>query len=188
LVEAVYSETAPSAESPFYEAWLELVADKERAEGEARKRLLPAPDPEDSFAEIAAATRILFEEDENRADFIVAQTRLGEETMNVIPLERADAWLLLEGTDEKISVQEEAPFDAQRQLLRRNLRISDHELMAALHAERSTALFEQSTLLKNYYPLWLVNRTAHFQVSGKMLRVSLHKDLGLVIEKEGKNG
>lgn len=186
LIEAVYSKIAPTEESEFYEAWLALTADKEKAEGEAKKRLLPAPDAEDSFAEIAAATRILFEEDENRADFIVAQTRLGEETMNVIALERQGDWVMLEGMNEKISVQHEAAFEIQRALLRRNLRISNRELMAALRAERSVKLFSESTLLKNYFPLWLSNGAQQFQVNEKTLRVTMHQELGLIIEKEGK--
>ena len=186
LIEAVYSEIAPAEESEFHEAWLALTADKEKAEGEAKKRLLPAPDAEDSFAEIAASARILFEEDENRADFIVAQTRLSEETMNVIVLEREGDWVMLEGTNARISTQQEAAYETQRALLRRNLRISNRELMAALRAERSVKLFSESTLLKNYFPLWLSNGAQQFQVNEKTLRVTLHQDLGLVIEKEGK--
>ncbi len=188
LIEAVYAEDAPAEASPFYDAWLDLVGEQQRAEGEAKKRLLPAPDAEDSFAEIAAATRILYEEDENRADFIVAQTRLGEETLNVIPIEREGEWAVLEGTNEKISVRHEAPLEMQRKLLRRNLRISNRDLMAALRAEgeNATDLFKKSALLKAYYPLWLSNREARFQVGNKILRVTLDAKLGLVIEKEGK--
>lgn len=186
LIEAVYAPSAPSAESAFYDAWRELTDDQAKAEGEAKKRLLPAPDAEDSFAEIAAATRILFKEDENSDDFIIAQTRLGEETMNVIPLEREGDWAVFAGTGERISVQHEAAYERQRELLHHNLRISDRDLMAALRAEGSTKLFTESTLLKNYYPLWLFKRTRQFQVGNKILRVTLDKALGLMIEKESK--
>lgn len=186
LIEAVYADQAPPAESAFYDAWRKLEDDQAKAESKAKKRLLPAPDAEDSFAETAAATRILFKEDENGDDFIIAQTRLGEETMNVIPLERDDEWAVLGGTGERISVQHEATYERQRELLRHNLRLSDRDLMAALRAEASTRLFSESTLLENYHPLWLFGRTRQFQVGNKTLRVTLDTDLGLVIEKEGK--
>ncbi len=188
LIKAVYAEDAPSEESPFYNAWTDLVGEQQRAEGEAKKRLLPAPHPRDSFAQNAAAARILFKEDENSDDFIVAKTRLGEETLNVIPLEREGEWAVLEKRNEKISMLQEAPLEIQRRLLRRNLRVSNRDLMAALRAEGEnvTVLFRDSALLKEYYPLWLSNGTKQFPVGEKMLRVTLHEKLGLVIEKEGK--
>ena len=55
----------------------------------------------DSFAK-TAAMNVIFEEDENRADWVVAKTRLGEMSLNIIPLEKDGNYVLLDASDEKI--------------------------------------------------------------------------------------
>jgi CRISPR-associated endonuclease/helicase Cas3 len=187
LIEAVYSDKPPSADSPLYEAWQDLRTEQERATGEAKKRLLPRPTERDSFAQIAAM-RVTFEEDENRADWIVAQTRLGEPTLNVIPLERDGDWILLDG-GERISVNAEISIPMQRKLLRRYLRISQRDVMDALQKEgeaQATELFKKSSLLKEYFPLWLTNGKARLNTAHGTFLVTLDPQLGLVLEKEGK--
>lgn len=188
LVEAVYSDESPSEDSLLYDAWSDLLQQQQVAEGEAKKRLLPAPHPRDSFAQ-TAAMRIQFEEDENRADFIVAQTRLGEESLNVIPLERHGDSIYLDGSNSGIDVNQEARLDDQRRLLRRNLRVGNPQVVAAIRGEEEnhpTNLFKKSTLLKGYSPLWLSNGQARFKSKDQTLHVALDPQLGLIIEKEGK--
>ncbi|MFH0988511.1 MAG: CRISPR-associated helicase Cas3' [bacterium] len=188
LIEAVYSDQPPAEDSPLYEAWEELQAKQSIAIGEAKQRLLPAPHPRDSFAK-NAATRITFEEDENRADWIVAQTRLGGETLNVIPIERDGDFAYVDGKNIRISVNEEALLDTQRKLLKRNLRISHHGAIQAIQedVERNiTQLFKESKLLKGYYPLWLYGGKGELELEDDKFQVTLDPQLGLMIEKEGK--
>jgi len=188
LIEAVYADKAPVEDGPMYEAWEELQAKQQIAIGEAKQRLLPLPHPRDSFAK-NAATRIKFEEDESRADWIVAQTRLGGETLNVIPIERDGDFAYVDGKNIRISVNEEALLDTQRKLLKRNLRISHHGAIQAnqVNEEKNiTKLFKESQLLKGYYPLWLNNGKRELKFEDDKFQVTLDPSLGLLIEKEGK--
>jgi hypothetical protein len=189
LIEAVYTEEKPSEDSPLYDAWCDLDAEQKAATREARERLLPEPHPRDSFAK-TAAMRVKFEEDENRADWVVAKTRLGERTLNVIPTERDGDFAILADTGERISVSaEEKSRDAQTRLLRRHLRLSNKGAIAAIEKEakeNATELFTESALLKGFFPLWLTNGKTKLSTERGALKITLDPQLGLVIEKEGK--
>jgi CRISPR-associated endonuclease/helicase Cas3 len=188
LIEAVYSDQPLKPGDSLQGAWEELDAKENFASGEAHQRLLPLPHPRDSFA-LESATRIKFEEDEGRADWIVAQTRLGERTINVIPVERTGNFAVLPD-GEKVDVNAKASLEFQRKLLKRNLRISHKGAISVL--ERSTEsdkyltqLFKDSPLLKGYYPVWLRNGSTEFSLGKGVLRISLDEELGLIIIKEG---
>lgn len=188
LIEAVYGDIVPSENSPLYDAWLKLQSDQKIASREARERLLPPPNPRDSFAR-TAAMHIKFEEDENSADWIVAKTRLSERTLNIIPLERNGDSVTLESTSKRIviKVYTEAPREIQRELLRRQLRISNQTAIDEIlnDAERNpTELFDRSALLKGFYPLWLKGGKNEFETKHGLLHIILDPQLGLVIEKE----
>jgi CRISPR-associated endonuclease/helicase Cas3 len=188
LIESVYTDQEPASDDPLRGAWDTLQSDQDAAMGKAKERLLPLPHPRDSFAK-NAAMRVKFEEDENRADWIVAQTRLGEPTLNIIPLEREGDFAKLPNADKKLDVNVEASYDLQRALLRRNLRISHRDAMAAIQVDaenQPVRLFTDSKLLKGYYPLWLVNGKAEFKLERGKLCVTLDPQLGLLIEKEVK--
>lgn len=189
LIEAVYSGQTPSADDPLHTAWVDLDAKENIAAKEASERLLPAPHPRDSFA-LEAATRIKFEEDEGRADWIVAQTRLGEETINIIPIERSGGFALLPD-GEKVDINTKASLEIQRKLLKRNIRISQRDAIALLKRRKDseeylTKLFKESLLLRGYYPVWLTNGKNEFRLEKGTLRICLDKDLGLKITKEGQ--
>ena len=186
LIEAVYSDEKPSEDNLLYDAWCELDAKKKAAAKEARERLLPEPSRNDSFAQ-TAAMRVKFEEDENRADWFVAKTRLGEPTLNVIPLERGGNFVVLDA-NERISVLAEASRETQRRLLRRHLRISNKAAMQAIEegAEKDATELFKSALLKGFYPLWLTNGKTTLATERGKLIIELDPQLGLVVEKEGK--
>jgi hypothetical protein len=131
--------------------------------------------------------RIEFEEDENSADWIVAKTRLSERTLNIIPLERNGDSVTLESTSKRIvvNVRTEVPREIQRELLRRQLRISNQTVIDEIlnDAERNpTELFESSVLLKGFYPLWLKEGRKEFNANHSLLHIRLDPQLGLVIE------
>lgn len=184
LIEAVYSDKPPSEDDSLYDAWQELQSKQKIASKEARERLLPEPHPRDSFAK-TAAMQIAFVEDENRADWVVAKTRLGERTLNIIPLERDGDFTVLDDGRERVSLCSEAPRETQRGLLRRQLRISNQLAIDEIlnDADKDpTELFTQSALLKGFYPLWLKGGKKEFKTQNGLLQIVLDPYLGLVIE------
>jgi len=187
LIETVYCDKPPVESDSLYVAWIDLQSKEEITGKKAKERLLPEPHPRDSFAK-TAAMKIKFEEDENSAAWIVAQTRLGEETLNVIPIEREGEWAnLVDGS--KINVKAEASLDTQRKLLRNHLRISNPDAIEAIKydAEKhGSVLFKKSILLKGYYPIWLSKGEVRLPQEKSNIHINLHPMLGLVIEKEKK--
>ena len=150
---------------------------------EAQQRLIPTPASGRSFSRRIA--RMTFDEDETGASWIVAQTRLGRESVNLIPMEKLTATTArLCPNGEPIDLGRRAPPAVQRHMLRHHLRVSRPEIVRALkRAADLPALFARSARLKGYYPLWLDNGEAHFPAlwgEGE-IAVQLEDELGLVI-------
>lgn len=184
LVEAVYG-IHPKADHPFFAEWQQLGRKEKDAVGEANIRLLPEPDPEWAFS--SRMSRLTFEESETSAAWIVGKTRLGEESVTVIPLERQDAMAWGWASGPQVALNQPAPREVQLELLRSQLRISHHEAVAALKAQKPDLppLFTRSTLLKDYLPLWLTDGVAELPLQKGMLEVHLDDKLGLQIRKKG---
>jgi len=183
LVEAVYGLADLPAGHPFLAEWRELKKQESHAVGEANLRLLPEPDPEWAFSSRMA--HLQFEESENSAAWIVAQTRLGEESVTVIPLEQRDtaAWGWPDGP--QVALNQAAPREMQLDLLRRQLRIGHRDAVAALKAQSLPPLFTRSALLRDYLPLWLTDGQAELPLKKGALVLSLDERLGLQIYKKG---
>lgn len=183
LIEAVYSEVEAATDDPLKAAWDKLQTKQAEAMQEANLRLLPEPDAEWSFA--GRSAKMMFEESENSASWIVAQTRLGEESLSVIPLE-VDGDQVQLSADEWLSLKDDAPREIQLHLLRRGLRVSQYDAVQALKATTKTlpGLFKKSALLQDCIPLLLNNQQAHFTVNNKTITFTLDPRLGLVIERE----
>ena len=184
LVETVYDDSEPALDNPMREAWKKLQKKQEKARGEARWRVLPEPDSESSFTgQLAGLT---FEESESKANWFVAQTRLGEESLTIIPLERNGNLARIWPANETVSLDIEASRDTQKKLMRRSIRTGHRELIEALKSgeENRSRLFTESSLLKECYPLWLENGAASISVKKGKLLINLHPQLGLIIKKE----
>ncbi len=186
LIEAVYDAGEPPRDSPLHRSWLALRDQQTKDVLEARLRLLAEPDPEWPFCASMAGQE--FEEDEDRAAWIVARTRLGEESLTVIPLERTLDWARLYPGQEAVRLGQAAAREEQLRLLRRSLRISRPEAVKALRAEAAKLppLFARSPLLKGCFPLWLINGQARLPLDRRTLVLTLDPRLGLVITKEGE--
>lgn len=184
LVEAIYNDSEPAPDSPLRKAWEKLQKKQEKARGEAKSRVLPDPDPESSFC--GQLARLTFEESESRASWFVAQTRLGEESLSIIPLERNGSSAQLWPADETVFLDAEAPREMQKKLMRRSIRTGHRQLIETLKADEKNRprLFTESSLLKECYPLWLENGAARVNLQKGNLLISLHPQLGLVIQKE----
>lgn len=189
LVEAVYSGQ-PVPEEVLFPAWQRLQDKQAKDAQEAQLRLLPTPDAEDSF--VPAIGQLTFDEDENSAAWKVAQTRLGEESLNIIPMTLLDgemAQVILEsGEQVVVALNRSAENDVLLKLLRRNMRISNYEAIQGIRAAwqaQPHRLFADEALLKGYYPLLLRDGQAQFAAKQGVLTLCLHPQLGLVIEKKG---
>jgi CRISPR-associated endonuclease/helicase Cas3 len=182
LIEAVYGAAEPVSGSALAQAWRKLQEQQAHAAQEARLRLLPPPDPEEAFCHTASLAS--FEENENSAAWIVAQTRLGEESLNVIPMERVGNMARLFAKGETIDLDSIPPRAVQLQMLRRGLRLSQSGAIQALKASALPKAFE-APLLKGHVPLWFIDSKATLQTSRGMLNLMLDAKLGLVISKGG---
>lgn len=187
LIEAVYSPMEDEIRDELVSAWENLKKKEAIASDEANLRLLPAPNPVDSFC--GPASRLQFEEDENRANWIVAQTRLGAESVNIIPLERdgniAKA-TLKKGEELSLQIDKACDPKPELNLLRRSLRISHRGLVKAIKAtsEQQPPLFTKSRLLKDYFPLWLTQGKANLATGKFHYQIHLDPMLGLCISRK----
>jgi CRISPR-associated endonuclease/helicase Cas3 len=185
LVEAVYKGDILTVDDTLRSAWEKLDRKEKDAIKQARERLIPDVTVGKAFCRNVA--RITFEEDETGASWVVAQTRLGRESINLIPMEKLDdntAHLFPKG--KTIDLRCAAPANTQRYLLRHHLRVSRPEIVKALKNKMDLPpLFTQSARLKGYYPLWLENGAVRFPKlwgEGEII-VTLEDDLGLVVTK-----
>lgn len=182
LVEAVYGYEPSQPNDALSKAWDALQKEQAKAAGEARLRLLPPPNPEEAFCDGAAS--VLFDEEEGSTRWIVAQTRLGEDSVTAIPLEQRGTQVFCGDTE--IDLRREPPRQVQLQLLRNNLRISRWEVVEWLrHAEEERArLFGDASLLRGCYPLLLTDSKARLPCKSGTLALIMDSRLGLVIRKE----
>ncbi|MCL4298321.1 MAG: CRISPR-associated helicase Cas3' [Anaerolineae bacterium] len=186
LVEAVYSGNNPTPGDSLFSAWQKLDKQEKNALGEAQLRLLPDPNPKRPFC---YHNRITFAEDEDSAAWIVAQTRLGPETITLIPLERDGDQARLIPTADTVDLNAAPSRETELKLLRRGLRLSQwHVVQYFKRTEKpKEILFKKSTLLKSVVPLWLTNGQTTLVVDNVTVTLALHPRLGLLIERSKTN-
>lgn len=183
LVETVYDNNEPPVNDPLRQAWEGLRKKQENARSEATLRILPEPDNESSFC--GQLARLIFEESENKASWIIAQTRMGDESITIIPLECEGNMARLWPDHDRVPIDIEASRQMQKKLMRRSIRTSNYLLIAALKSKKSQHpnLFTKSSLLKECYPIWLVDGVTQIPIEKGILSITLHPQLGLIIEK-----
>ncbi|MBP8998349.1 MAG: CRISPR-associated helicase Cas3' [Anaerolineaceae bacterium] len=185
LVEEVYNSESIGSGSDLSGEYVKLLRKEEFAREEAEQRLLPQPNPDTLFTSLAA--RLVFEEDETRAGWTVAQTRLGERSINLIPLEDHGEYCTLPG--ETKCLPKHLPLDKadQIKLLRHQIKLNRNELIDPLsnQDEKSMQLFNNSPLLRDVHPLWLHNRKAEIATAKGAFVLELDPILGLTIIKNG---
>jgi CRISPR-associated endonuclease/helicase Cas3 len=186
LVEAVYAADPPGHDDPLARAWEELAKKQADARAQARIRLLPPPDPSSVFCPDAAALQ--FQEDEEGSGWIVAKTRLGEDTVNVIPLERHGHVAVV--GQQQLDLRALPDRQTQFRLLRRSLRISHPAAVRALKevSKDRPPCFKRAARLKGYQPLWLENGQAKLTWQGKTLVLTLDPALGLRVASASEGG
>jgi CRISPR-associated endonuclease/helicase Cas3 len=184
LVNSVYEAPPPDASNELYDAWKKLKKSESVDSQEALWRLLPEPDPDEPFC--SGLTDVSFKEDEDKSGWMVARTRLGEESVTVIPLQRQNKQAICAGLTQPVPLDLPAAMDIQLILLRHGLKISGNGLCAAVRnaAGSRGRLFEKSTLLRNVYPLWLENFQTNLTVNGRPCQIRLDSRLGLIIDRQ----
>lgn len=182
LVEAVYDVIEPETASALYQDWRDLNDKEINASNQADIRLIPNPNPRSSFS-IDATIKVKFEEDEDNAAWVVAKTRLGKESVSVIPLYVDGDMASLYPNSEPFPIDCEASQATQLEMLRRNLRVSYAHLVKAIkHVQnhRNTDLFAKSKLLKGFYPLWIEQNKITLTTPNDNFVLRLDPDLGLI--------
>ncbi len=186
LVEQVYGEVPTSMMDEQKKALEQLEKQEELARQEAEVRLLPEPDPEELFTSLAA--RLVFTESETEAGWKVAQTRLGERSLNLVPLEDHGDFCTLPGSDLPLIKRIGASRSDQFLMLRHQVRISNpQQVVDALEKQKENLpeLFTASTLLRDVMPLWLKNSAAEIETAKGRYILKLDPQLGLTINKKG---
>ncbi len=184
LIEAVYGEFDPEQDPALADLWNKLQHDQDNEKDEARQRLLPEPNPMDSFSTVAASN-VHFEDNENDTRWFAARTRLGEESISVIPLERIGdlARFETEGIAYEVDLTQEMDRAMQLRLLRKSVRVSNRRTVEALKAitRRDTPDARDIPLLKDCQFLWLRNGTTELVHGKDTIHLTLDHQIGLTI-------
>jgi hypothetical protein len=184
LVEEVYEEVEDNSTN-LKEEYCALKKMEELARQEAELRLLPPPDPEDLFTSVPA--RMVFEESETKASWTVAQTRLGERSINLIPLEDHGEFCTLPGNTMQFAKDQSVSRTNQILMLRYQVRVGHQDIVDALMGlnTKTSVMFANSSLLQDVKPLWLKNGKSEINTKKGFYMVELDPELGLIINRKG---
>ncbi|MHB1356273.1 MAG: CRISPR-associated helicase Cas3' [Anaerolineae bacterium] len=183
LIDDVYQEPGEPQGARLAHALASLKEDESMALQEAKLRLLPLPHPEQPFCAVSGGQ---FEESETLASWAIARTRLGEESITVIPMEREGCQARLCLLEERFDLNHEASRAVQLRLLRYGLRVSNRAAVPLLReqAEPLPRLFSRSALLRDTLPLWLMGGRAVLPSGRGTLVLELDVERGLVITRK----
>jgi CRISPR-associated endonuclease/helicase Cas3 len=183
LIEFVYEEKEPDADHPLRDAWDKLQQEQNTAVEKAQLRIVPSPHPNDSFS--GPLSRMRFKESETEAGWTIAKTRLGEESITIIPLEREGevCKAIIDGESVEFSIKQKISHELQIKLLRRSIRVSNRRGVNALKSKmfELSAIFKEASLLKEALPLFLTESKASFLFEKETVTFLLDPKLGLVI-------
>jgi CRISPR-associated endonuclease/helicase Cas3 len=183
LIEFVYNEKEPDTDHPLREAWGKLQQAQNNAVEQAQLRIVPSPHPNDSFS--VPLSQLRFKESETDAGWMIAKTRLGEESITIIPLEREGevCKAIIDGESVEFSLKQKISHELQIKLLRRSIRVSNKRGVNALKSKmvELPSIFKDASLLKEALPLFLTESKASFLFEKEIVTFLLDSKLGLVI-------
>lgn len=120
--------------------------------------------------------------EEGEGDGLRVVTRLGEDSLTVVPiLANGEGWRLF-ATDTAFDPNAEPCPALAQYIYRRQVRLSRKDLVKALRAQQTPKVFDSHPLLRNLRPLVFSNGIADFD----RLRVHLDPELGIVFETTTK--
>jgi CRISPR-associated endonuclease/helicase Cas3 len=180
MVEHVYTDAPRDLPSKLAREWETFTAERQRDEALARDRVWPLPTGKtDPFA----AMHAWFEEDDpDVARALRAETRLGDDSIEVVCLFGDEQAAFLDPAHmREVNISGEPTIEDVRALASRTVRISTRGLVQTLRAQAAPAawaavptLARRRLLLFNGAPVRLLS-----------FCLELHVDLGLVIDREG---
>lgn len=184
LIEHVYTDTEPAMDSPFREAWNDLTTRQDKLMGEAKLRLANPPDEDDPFYE---GSKKAFREDEDSNAWVVAQTRYIErETITIIVLEKptSQEFKLLD-EDDIFPLHAQTSRETQLKMLQFSVKISDRNAVQAIKAQKQYPVFQESSLIKRCYPLFVEKEGNSDIWKSKEVEqsISLNLNLGIIFHK-----
>lgn len=184
LIEEVYRDEVPEPHTAALAELRRRFQDQMHAENiSARDRALPHPTRSDDFFG-QLETRLEDDEDPTLAADLRALTRLGDPSIEVICLYEVDGHQCLDpGGHVRVDPTLPPAKDILPQLLGNGVRVSTRGLVQALQREPCPASWKKSAVLSHRRPLVFGDGSVH--IAGFRLR--LDRELGLIIEKEGKS-
>jgi CRISPR-associated endonuclease/helicase Cas3 len=179
LIEETYDPSAPDQDGDvsLLTAWREHLAREESFRQEAHLRLVAAPNPD--VCEFGQEN-LFVDGDESGGRWIDIKTRMGDESVTVVPLHLVNGKFCLDADGGRPL---EAPVDraGALSLLRRSMRLSSQPVVRALRERKSDPRpWGDQPLLRDCHPLLLDGGAV--ALGGR--RLLLDPVLGLVIEKE----
>lgn len=182
LIESVYGGTAPLGPAELAARLAELDRDseeRERTEGnQARAIELAAPDADDPFDGLA---RVVEDEDPSLHRSLRAKTRLGEPSIDVVPVfDRGGRVILAGAPDVAIDLETRDPLPRRIVVAaaRQAVGITHRGVVAALVHERVPPSFEASGHLR-FHRILRLDDAGRTMVAGVSL--TLDPELGLVV-------
>lgn len=184
LIEFVYDEKEPEPDHPLRSVWDKLQKEQNNAVEQAQQRIVPIPHPNDSFS--GPISQLRFKESETQAGWMIAKTRLGEESITIIPLEHRGnvCKATVDGEEIEFNLKQKISHDLQIKLLRRSIRVSNMRGVQALKSKMNelSPVFKDATLLKDTLPLFLTESKVSFPFEKGNITFLLDPKLGLVID------
>lgn len=179
LVQAVYAKDPLAAEER--EEYLKTLdqafgAHLASVQEQQQHALNVAIDAEADPASAYLNTHRANEEGEGEGRRVV--TRLGEDSLTVVPVLASEQGWRLHATDAPFDPQAEPDPALALRIYRRQLRLSRKDLVKALLVQRVPHAFESHPLLRNLRPLTFTDGVANFA----RLRVRLDPELGITYE------
>jgi CRISPR-associated endonuclease/helicase Cas3 len=179
LVQAVYGGEAAELDVPEgFVRQLDVALGSHLAELQRQRQLArnvaidARAEPQNAYADKPRAN------EEGDGDGIRVTTRLGDDSVSVVPiLEDASGWRLLP-EDEPFDPALEIADELAHRIVRRQVRLSRKDVLQALAAVPLPGGFEAHPLLRNLRPLRLRDGVADF---GR-LRVRLDQEIGVIYE------
>jgi CRISPR-associated endonuclease/helicase Cas3 len=179
LVQAVYGQEDIGGEEraefikTLDDAFAEHIATIQRQRQQAVNVAIDAEaEPQNAYVETPRAN----EDGEGEGRQVV--TRLGSESLAVVPVHvNAEGWRLLPG-DNPFQPDADMDDDLARRIVRRQMRISRRDIVAALASTPAPDGFADHPVLRHLHPLEFYDGWAEFD----RLRVTLDPELGLVYE------
>jgi len=187
FIEFVYGADTGKTDKRFIEACEQLNRQYIQLRDEANLRTIPSPHDTELFSVQLAERQLQFEENENSNGWFIAKTRLGRESINIIPLECSDNENegINYADNQPVNLSIPADFAVAKSLLMASIRVSNNQLIKAIRNQHPTpTLFSKSQFLGDFYPLLLKDRRAAFIVDGAIVRVELNEKIGLIIDTE----